>query len=220
MNNHCQCYDGFAGVDCSIVDTALVPGVTQSGSVALRKWRYFHFDLLSAGQEATFRMHETNTGFNHDCDLYVQVNEYPTQRSYYAKDTSWGVNAVVRVNATAPRGTWFVGIFGFLGCTFEMNVTVPQSACPNGCSGNGTCETTLSFFFFFFFFFFFSWYEFTLSFAQVLMERVNVIPALEVLTALLSIALLRWMGQRPLDMFRDAHGITTLLILLRLMNVL
>lgn len=140
MNNHCQCFDGYAGVDCSIQDTALVAGVTQSGTLAIRKWRYFHYDLLSAGQEATFVMHETNSGIGHDCDLYAQVNEYPTLGSYFAKDTSFGSNAVVRVNATAPRGTWYIGLFGFLGCSFQINVTVPQFACPNGCSGNGTCN--------------------------------------------------------------------------------
>jgi hypothetical protein len=140
VNNHCQCYEGFAGVDCSIRDTLLTPGVTQSGTAGLRKWQFFHYDLLNAGQEATFTMHETNSGIAHDCDLYSQVNEFPTMRNYFSKDTSFGSNAVIRINATAPRGTWFVGVFGFLGCSFELNVTVPQSSCPNGCSGtNGTC---------------------------------------------------------------------------------
>ncbi len=108
--------------------------------MGLRKWTYYHYDLLVAGQEATFRLHETNSNPIHDCDLYAQIDDYPTRNSYFRKDTGLRRDAEIKLNGTDPRGTWYLGVFGFLGCSFELSVTAPSSACPNGCSGSGTCQ--------------------------------------------------------------------------------
>ena len=113
--------------------------MVASGSVGFRKWTYFHFDVVAPGQEATVRMHETNSIPVHDCDLFAQVDDYPTARSYYRKDTGVGRDAVIPINSTAPRGTWYIGVFGFLGCSFQVTLSAPTNNCPNGCSGNGTC---------------------------------------------------------------------------------
>jgi hypothetical protein len=83
----------------------LQEGVGASGSVGFRKWTYYHFDLVLPGQEATVRMHETNSLPVHDCDLFAQVDDYPTRRRYFRKDTGVGRDALINLNGTAPRGT-------------------------------------------------------------------------------------------------------------------
>lgn len=91
--------------------------------------------------EVTFNMEETNSGVVHDCDLYLQVSTFPTTRHYFLKETGVGKDATLKVNSTAPRGVWYVGVFGFLGCTYVLDMSSPSLPCPNGCNKQGTCSS-------------------------------------------------------------------------------
>ena len=83
-------------------------------------------------------MTETDGGILHDCDLYLQVNHFPGKRDYYSKDTHGvGVDADLTVNATAERGVWYIGVYGFLGCDYALTMTT-ESECD--CSGHGSCN--------------------------------------------------------------------------------
>jgi hypothetical protein len=107
----------------------------------MSKWAFYHIPLLRPGQEVTFTVHETNGGVLHDCDLYVQVGTYPTRRDYFDRDASMRSDSVVRINSTTPRGVWYAGVYGFLGCSYNLNVSTPTVNCPNGCSGHGSCNS-------------------------------------------------------------------------------
>jgi hypothetical protein len=97
-------------------------------TVRVRKWHYFHYEVLSPGAEATFYMHETDKGSVHDCDLYLQVDSFPTKRNYFLKETRGvGRDATLVINSTAPRGTWFAGIYmDFLSCNYELTFTLQE----------------------------------------------------------------------------------------------
>lgn len=114
-------------------------GGSANGTVGLGEWAFYHVSLLRDGQEANFTVHETNTGAVHDCDLYLQVQTFPTRRSYFARDTGLRRDSLVTINSTAPRGVWYAGVYGFLGCSFTLSVSGPSVDCPGGCSSHGTC---------------------------------------------------------------------------------
>lgn len=45
------------------------------------------------------------------------------------------------VQITSPNlGYWFVGIYGFSGCSFTLTQNPVQTVCPNECSHRGTCS--------------------------------------------------------------------------------
>lgn len=66
--------------------------------------------------------------------FFVPSHKYDTQQ-----DSSVGKDATLKINSTAPRGVWYVGVFGFLGCSYTLDASSPALACPNGCSQHGTC---------------------------------------------------------------------------------
>lgn len=122
----CQCSYGWAGNDCSIADTPIQFNVPISASVATFAWQYYHLNVNS--NIGSFQVIVNQTSSNTDCDGYVLKGSYPSSSHYYVADMSANPNFVMNVPNASP-GMWYIGIYGFIGCSFQLQA-VASGICP------------------------------------------------------------------------------------------
>ena len=130
----CKCQTNYAGSDCSIYDELLKNGQVSHGVVNTREWRYYHIQAKSDHSNLVIMVNQTTpTG---DCDTYVRLGDYPTKRVYDFRDIS--TNKEIKIEVPHPDGTYYIGIFGFLGTSFDIVASI-SSQCENDCSHHGSC---------------------------------------------------------------------------------
>mmetsp|Transcript_24034 Transcript_24034/g.67302 ORF Transcript_24034/g.67302 Transcript_24034/m.67302 type:complete len:589 (+) Transcript_24034:1033-2799(+) len=130
----CECERGWAGDDCSVSDLALEVGQAMLSSVGIKQWKFFHFSAYSTKSAVTVEIRQTSQGG--DVDAYIRKDAYPNRGEYDQRDISHSRTAVFTV--VRPYGTYFVGVYGFIGAEFSVTYLEARS-CPNDCSGFGTC---------------------------------------------------------------------------------
>jgi len=134
-NGACVCAPNYSGVDCSIYYQDITPSVPIGGSVLASQWKYYRSSITSGN----LLIYELRTLSGGDCDIYVQYNQAPTLTSYLYANLTMDRYATVQI--TSPNlGYWFVGIYGFSGCSFTLTQNPVQTVCPNECSHRGTCS--------------------------------------------------------------------------------
>jgi len=132
----CYCSAGWEGFDCSVAITPVVSGVSVTGTLKTFEWHYYYLTISDYNSGLTIEMNQTNP--NGDCDLYVDVDELPTEISYLERDIS--TSSVHKIVMTEVRqGRWYIGVNAFLQCSYLLRVT-KTNQCLNGCSGHGTCN--------------------------------------------------------------------------------
>lgn len=134
----CSCYSGWAGVDCSVADLNLAFNLPVTSTVSRKMWQYYHTSFSQSSGGIKWAVQQTSASA--DCDLYIQLNDYPSQYSYADRDTSSDQSFSIIVDP-AQAGTWYAGVFGYTDCTYTITVSV-VSACPNGCSNHGVCDAS------------------------------------------------------------------------------
>lgn len=134
----CLCQSGWGGSDCSLHTLSIVPNsaALTGQSVAAGQFLYYMF---STSATENIVVNVTQTATSGDCDVYVQVNSYPTFNSYTARDVSSAVVSIVSI-PRAQQGTWYVGVYGYQACQYSIRLTA--SVCPNACSSHGSCSTS------------------------------------------------------------------------------
>lgn len=110
------------------------------GQVGARLWNFYFYLMARPGNTLTFSVNQTGGG---DCDLYIKAGDIPTRYSYDQRDigTSPNMNIVLK-NTKAT--TYYAGVYGYTGCSFAIAAYVAgggTSACPNGCTGHGSCTS-------------------------------------------------------------------------------
>jgi hypothetical protein len=139
LSGNCLCYSGYYGVDCSqAVTTLTINAAPVAGSVADSAWSYYRLVYSSSSSTDELTITLTQTTPAGDADIYVKFQENPTEYSYdYANIT---VRDVSTIKMLAPQaGTWFIGVHGFRGCNYTIQVT-SAGECLNECSHHGTCN--------------------------------------------------------------------------------
>eukprot|EP01091_Cochliopodium_minus_P011944 TRINITY_DN3514_c0_g1_i1.p1 TRINITY_DN3514_c0_g1~~TRINITY_DN3514_c0_g1_i1.p1 ORF type:complete len:569 (-),score=102.28 TRINITY_DN3514_c0_g1_i1:39-1745(-) len=137
----CRCNQDWTGNDCSIQTTVMENAQVYNGTVQQHRWAYFRYPLLDENQALEVRMNETSQDTSVDCDLYIRLRNYPTTNRYTYSEVSINQNSSIRIGATAPRGNYFIGVYGFQKCEFVIEA-IQKGPCPNSCSGHGSCDTT------------------------------------------------------------------------------
>jgi len=111
-------------------------GPSVRGYVIGNKWNYFHFETLN---ETSVAVRLGQNSSDDDCDLYVRRGINPTEAEHDYMDI--GNSVVSEVTIVDPgHATWFVGVYGYKECSYELNVNVSH-ACLNNCTSedNGVC---------------------------------------------------------------------------------
>jgi Bacterial pre-peptidase C-terminal domain/EGF-like domain len=104
-------------------------------STASFEWSFFHIDMQYVGNGLVIEVNQTTSG---DVDVYVQVGGLPTRQNYLARDMGTGANTKITIQSIPSSGTYYIGVYGFLGCEYNIRAT-RIGTCPNQCSGHGQC---------------------------------------------------------------------------------
>lgn len=135
VNGACRCYSGWIGPTCATPEEELPLNVVKVGSVATGKWRYYHIALPDPTPQLVILMNQTTT--HGDCDLYVRREALPDFFNWdYVNTTTQPKSSIVITNAA--RGYWFLGIYGFDACSYNL-LAFRGYSCPNECSRHGRC---------------------------------------------------------------------------------
>jgi len=125
----CQCERDFSGERCeSMIPSFTLNGHNQSGYVSGNMWNYYHFDT-STSNNVNILVYQQNT--TDDCDVYIRRGDIPTLLEYDYRDVSSSTSDLTIQNP--GLGTWYVGVYGFKECTYEVNGVITQH-CPNNCT--------------------------------------------------------------------------------------
>eukprot|EP00009_Paramoeba_aestuarina_P009070 CAMPEP_0201518296 /NCGR_PEP_ID=MMETSP0161_2-20130828/9181_1 /ASSEMBLY_ACC=CAM_ASM_000251 /TAXON_ID=180227 /ORGANISM="Neoparamoeba aestuarina, Strain SoJaBio B1-5/56/2" /LENGTH=527 /DNA_ID=CAMNT_0047916037 /DNA_START=231 /DNA_END=1814 /DNA_ORIENTATION=- len=107
---------------------------TYSGSVDQQGWNYYNIQV-SAGKTMTWWLNRTSSG---DCDLWLNIDQFPDFRNYIARNTST-VTDISLVVPSEQAGLYYAGVYGYRGCSYDIRVDT-GSECPDNCNDHGTCR--------------------------------------------------------------------------------
>ena len=74
-----------------------------------------------------------------DCDLFINVDEYPSFDQWIARNISQESELTVTLEDAEPA-KYIAGVYGYQGCSFHIRAEF-SSPCPNDCNNRGTCST-------------------------------------------------------------------------------
>jgi hypothetical protein len=137
VQGQCQCNPGWNGTDCSISVTQISGGQHLTNQhVNIREWNYYSTYINVNSNYLQVIVNQTGQG--QDCDLYLRNGQLPDLTHYDYRQASNDKDFSLSVNS--PRvGTWFIGVFGFTNCDYNIAVTL-RDQCPNNCSYHGSCQ--------------------------------------------------------------------------------
>jgi len=69
----------------------------------------------------------------------LEKETYPHLFFWDYKDTSIAANFTINISTPAP-GSWYIGVWGYKSCTYNMKITTMSVVCPGNCSYHGTCD--------------------------------------------------------------------------------
>ena len=132
-NSQCTCNDPWGGIDCSIYNQTVLNGAEYTGSVGRGGWKYYNY-YAKEGESMVWWMNETSEG---DCDLYIQMDSFPSQRDFYMRNLTTGQNTSLVV-PVEKSGIFYTGVYGYQTCSYIIEMEV-ESKCPNNCNNRGDC---------------------------------------------------------------------------------
>jgi serine protease len=106
----------------------LEPGVSQTGSVSLRQWKYYQIE--ASASDAQLKVELTN--LSADVDLYVNEGSLPTLTSYDCRPYKRGTTAETCTLTNPGATTWYIGVYGYKAGRFAIKATLQcrQPDCP------------------------------------------------------------------------------------------
>eukprot|EP01104_Vermistella_antarctica_P003215 TRINITY_DN13387_c0_g1_i1.p1 TRINITY_DN13387_c0_g1~~TRINITY_DN13387_c0_g1_i1.p1 ORF type:complete len:602 (+),score=144.00 TRINITY_DN13387_c0_g1_i1:209-2014(+) len=132
----CECSEPYTGVDCSIYEMHLKDGTTVDADVGRKMWNYY--DIAVAEGEASLTVNLVQTSSSGDCDVYIRKGDYPSKENYFTRDITSDASFSVDIDGPS-EGTWYIGVYGFVSCSYTITVELAHSPCPNDCNGHGQC---------------------------------------------------------------------------------
>eukprot|EP01094_Clydonella_sp_ATCC50884_P022664 TRINITY_DN525_c0_g1_i1.p1 TRINITY_DN525_c0_g1~~TRINITY_DN525_c0_g1_i1.p1 ORF type:complete len:574 (-),score=194.62 TRINITY_DN525_c0_g1_i1:43-1764(-) len=130
----CSCMAGYSGESCENLDAAMTLDKWYPGFVRDNSWNYYHVAPASA-DNLVVSVRQQSGG---DCDLYVKAGSPPSRFDYEARDVSFDQEFELVVENPQDQ-TWYIGVFGYQQCQYQIRSHTSASACPNSCSHHGQC---------------------------------------------------------------------------------
>lgn len=144
-NGACRCNSGFSGDDCETMDGPLALGRPVRGFVNDDEYNYYHIPVDTA-DTLVFSVHQK--AGEADCDVYVKAGGRPSPSDFDYFDASLNQDFEVVVAEPGDQ-TWYVSVFGFRPCEYNITASLRTGDncagdCKNGgaCTPDGECECT------------------------------------------------------------------------------
>jgi len=135
-SNICSCDANFVGTECETMTTVLPYDKAQKGYAGDNNWNYYH---ITPSTSDNIVVEIVQTSPDADCDLYIRAGSAPTRFDFDFRDISYDANFNVTIENPQLQ-TWYIGVYGYFGCAYNITVAVERSSCPNACSRHGTCS--------------------------------------------------------------------------------
>jgi hypothetical protein len=71
--------------------------------------------------------------------MYVQFNSIPNEFDFQYRDATLQENYYISI-ATPLSGTYYIGIFGYSACSYQIQAVTQSNTCPSRCSAHGVCN--------------------------------------------------------------------------------
>jgi EGF domain-containing protein/pre-peptidase len=133
-NQVCSCNSGFSGASCETMNPAMTLDQWYQGFVRDNSWNYYHVNPSSA-DNLVVTVRQQPDG---DCDVYIKSGSPPARFDYEVRDVSFDLEFDLVVENPQDQ-TWYIGVFGYQECQYQIRSHTSASACPNSCSHHGTC---------------------------------------------------------------------------------
>jgi len=136
FNDHCNCQADYSGDYCQEMSPELQIGRHVTGQLCPDGFNYFHVNTFSTNNLVISVDQSASIG---DCDIYVLAGEKPNRTHFDFSNTGMGNVSVITIPNPLVQ-TYYIGVFGFRECIYELWVN-QNANCPLNCSGHGTCNT-------------------------------------------------------------------------------
>jgi len=64
-------------------------GQIYSDSMRMYEWRFYKYELMQENVALQVWLNETVTDTNTDCDIFIQINDYPTRTNFFMAYQGW-----------------------------------------------------------------------------------------------------------------------------------
>jgi len=136
VGSYCNCYLEYRGPACEIKRDILMDNELVNGYVSQDGWNYYRYSSNTANNFYIQVNHTSSV----DCDIYVNLEKYPTYTEYIYKDLTNGDISNLRID-NPGTAVWYIGINGYTTCEYRMKVYT-SNQCIGGCGPHGRCSTT------------------------------------------------------------------------------
>ena len=137
----CHCYSGYNGENCALKETRVLTGQIYESLVEPRNWDYYSFMETSTVEAIEWVLTKINPVGGDGCDLYVKKYSYPSLWDWDFANVSMGDVMTIRQTEVIIGGTYYLGVYGYTGCRYNLvlnEVFLPNpDDCPNNCSNHG-----------------------------------------------------------------------------------
>lgn len=139
VHDACVCEENYTGSQCEMYDEEISSSAVVNNDVVTGEFKYFHLNVQS-GHALNVVVEQSAPSPGCDVDVYLRANSYPTQYEFDAANATRETVTYMTV-ADPAAGVWYIGIYGYRGCSFTMNVISDSSnGCRSECSHHGRCS--------------------------------------------------------------------------------
>jgi len=126
----------------------LSSGVSKSGSVSKKAWKYYKISASSAHSQVKVEM----TNLSNDVDLYVRKGSKPSTNSYDCRPYSGGTTSETCTEDNSGSNLWYIGVQGFKAGSYSIkailnstNTNNNSNASPGDiCSSNSVYDCVMT----------------------------------------------------------------------------